>query len=178
MTPRSTSHTVPFLYPTRSRYFAASAFRAQSCSINCCARAPIRSVCIFKGQEQRIDRSRRRGLHPGFEGLEPDAHLRRVEFWAIHSGTTRPSTGCPGSEDRTGTARGLFPHGAVPVPDAAPVPLTEARDTGLADGVNTSLGSDGSCLEKDGPFTFAFGPRFDTLSDEAGPQPAIPARSN
>ena len=40
---------------------------------------PDSFVLIFEGQDQRIDRSRGRGLRPGFEGLEPDANLRRVE---------------------------------------------------------------------------------------------------
>jgi hypothetical protein len=100
-----------------------------------------------------------------------------LSFWAIHSGTTRPSTGCPGSEARTGTAWGLSPPGTVPVPAAAPGPFTKARGTGLAAEVNGSLRGDGPCLDRSGPPTLALGPRFGALSDEAGPQPASPARS-
>jgi len=100
-----------------------------------------------------------------------------LSFWAIHSGTTRPSTGCPGSEDRTGTAWALSPPGTIPVPAAEPVPLTEARDRGIAAWVNESLRGDGPCLERGGPSTLARDSRLGALSDEAGPQPASPARS-
>jgi hypothetical protein len=103
-----------------------------------------------------------------------------LSFWAIHSGTTKPSTGCPGSEERSGTAWGLSPPATIPVPDDSPGPLTETRGTGLAawvTGIKGLLPGDGPCLETDGPLTLAFGPRFGALSDEAGPQPASPARS-
>jgi len=36
---------------------------------------------------------------------------------------------------------------------------------------------DAFCFAAAGPFTLARGPRFGALSDEAGPQPASPARS-
>jgi hypothetical protein len=103
-----------------------------------------------------------------------------LSLWAIHSGTTRPSTGCPGSDDKTGTAWGLSPPGTVPVPEAEPVPFPGARDTGLAawvTGVNGLLPGDGLCLESGGLLTLARDSRLDALSDEAGPQPASPARS-
>jgi hypothetical protein len=100
-----------------------------------------------------------------------------LSFWTIHSGTTRPSIGCPGSEERTGTAWRSSPPGTVPFPDAEPVPLTEARDTGLAAGVNASLRDDGLCLGRDDSSTLARDSRLGALSNEAGPHPASPARS-
>jgi hypothetical protein len=100
-----------------------------------------------------------------------------LSLWAIQSGTTRPSTGCPGSEDRAGSAWGLSPPGTVPVPEAEPVPLTEARGKGLAAWVNASLRGDGPCVDRDGPSTLARDSRLGALSDEAGPQPASPTSS-
>ena len=73
---------------------------------------------------------------------------------AIDSGTTKPSTGCPGSEDGTGTVWELSPPGTVPVPDAEPVPFPEARGTGLAvwvTGVRGLLPGDGPCFERGRP---------------------------
>src|SRR5882762_8867255 len=97
-----------------------------------------------------------------------------LSFWAIHSGTTRPSTGCPGSEDGTDTAWRLSPLGTVPVPASAPVPFTKAKGKGLAAGVNPSLREDESCLDRDGPPMLARNSLLGALSDEAGPQPASP----
>jgi hypothetical protein len=48
---------------------------------------------------------------------------------------------------------------------------------GLAAGVNGSLRGDGPCLERGGPLTLARDSRLGALSDEAGPQPASPARN-
>ena len=160
------------------RYCAASAFFAQSCSINCCARARTRSSGSSKA---RIKGSTAPG---GADCAQVSRALSRtrtfgeLSFWAIHSGTTRPSTGCPGSYDRTGIAWGLSPPGTVPVPDTEPVPLTEVRGKGLAAGVNASLRGGGPGLPRNCPSLFAFGPRFGGLSDVAGPQAAGPARNS
>ena len=70
--------------------------------------------------------------------------------------------------------------GTIPFPDAEPVPLTEARRTGLAawvTGVKGLLPGDGPCLGRGGPLTLECESRLGALSDEAGPQPASPARS-
>ena len=76
------------------------------------------------------------------------------------------------------------PPGGVPIPDAAPVPSTEARGTGLAAGVtrvNESVRGDGLCCEtggdSDGPPTAERDAGFAARSDEAGPQPASPTSS-
>ena len=58
--------------------------------------------------------------------------------------------------------------------------MIEARDTELAvllTGVNGSLPGDELIWETDGPPKLKLGPRFGALSEEAGPQPASPARS-
>src|SRR5205085_2371702 len=99
-----------------------------------------------------------------------------LSFWTIRSGTTNPSIGCPGSEDRTGTAGGL-PPGIVPVPEAEPGSLTEARGEGLDDGGDAPMRGDEPCLEKGGSPMLVFCPRFVVLSDEADPQPPSPVRS-
>jgi hypothetical protein len=167
----------PLVRLTTPPYFSASACRAHSCSINCCARARTRSSLSSKA---RMNGSIAPGGADCAQVSRAWSRTRtfgELSFWAIHSGTTRPSTGWPGSEDRTGTAWGLSPPGTVPVPDTEPVPFIEARDTGLAAGVNGSLRGDGPCLDRDGPPTLAFGPRLGALSDEAGPQPASPTSS-
>ena len=55
--------------------------------------------------------------------------------------------------------------------------MTEASGTGLAIAVNASLRGDEFCVGGNDPSMLALNPRFGTLSDEAGPQPAIPGRS-
>jgi len=117
-------------FPTPPSYFPAC--RAHSCSSNCCARARTRSSLSSKA---RINGSTAPGCADCAQVSRAWSRTRtfgELSFWAIHSGTTRPSTGCPGSEDRTGTAWALSPPGTIPVPDAEPVPLTEARDKELA----------------------------------------------
>ena len=76
------------------------------------------------------------------------------------------------------------PPGGVPIPDAAPVPSTEAHGTGLAAGVtrvNESVRGYGLCCEtggdSDGPPTAERDAGFAARSDEAGPQPASPTSS-
>lgn len=103
-----------------------------------------------------------------------------LSFWAIRSGTTKPSTGCPGPEDESGPVRGLSPLGTVPISDAEPVPFPKARGVGLANsvtGVDELLRGDGLCLERDGPSSLARGGRLGALSEEGGPQLASQARS-
>ena len=94
---------------------------------------------------------------------------------AIHAGMTEVSPESAGFGDGTGSSGGLF--FPVSPPDVAPAILTGARGTGFAVGVNGSLRGDGLCSDGGGPATLARGPRFDALSDEAGPQPDSPARS-
>jgi hypothetical protein len=181
ITPLSPYHAVPFVYPPTPPYCSASAFRAQSCWINCCARARTRSSLSSKA---RINGSTAPGGADCAQVSRARSRTRtfgELSLWAIHSGTTRPSTGCPSSEDRTGTALGLSPPETVPVPDAEPFPFPEARGAGLASvvaGMNESLRGDEPCLDRDDPSTLALGPRFGALSDEAGPQPASPARNS
>ena len=168
-----------YLWP-RPSLFSASTFLAQSCSINCCARARTRSSLSSKarmngstapGGASRAQASRARSRTRTFGELS---------FWAISSGTAKPSTGCPGSEERTGAVRGLIPPGTVPFPDAEPVSFPEARGAGVAawvTGVNGLLPGIGPCLERGGPPTLARDSRLGALSDEAGPQPASPTSS-
>jgi len=178
MVPRLPPYSaIPVAYSPAPRYFSASVFRPQSCSINCCARARTRSSLSSKA---RINGSTAPGGADCAQVSRARSRTRtfgELSFCAIHSGTTRPSTGCPGSEDRTGTAWGLSPPGTVPVPAAASVPFTKARDTGLAAGVNASLRGDRPCLERDGPLTLARDSRLGGLSEAAGPQPASPTSS-
>jgi hypothetical protein len=168
------------MYPTPPLYFSASAFGSQSCSINCCDRVRTRSSLSSKA---RINGATAPGGADCAQVSRAWSRTRtfgELSLWAIHSGTTRPSTGCPGSEDRTGTAWGLSPPGTVPVPDAEPVPFTEPRGTGLAarvTGANGSLRGDGPCLDRGGPPTLARDSTLGALSDEAGPQPASPTSS-
>ena len=165
-------------FPTTPPYFSASAFRSQSCSINCCARARTRSSLSSKA---RINGSIAPGGADCAQVSRAWSRTRtfgELSLWAIHSGTTKPATECPGSEDKTGTAWGFSPPGTVPVPDMEPVPFSEARGVGLAAEVNASLFGDGPCLDMSGPLTLARSSRLDALSDEAGPQPASPTRSS
>jgi hypothetical protein len=158
-------------------YFSASAFRAQSCSINCCALARTRSSLSSKA---RINGSTAPGGADRAQVSRARSRTRtfgELSFWAIHSGTTGPSTGCPGSEDRTGTAWGLSPPGTGPFPDTAPISFPEARGTELAawvTGVNGSLRGEGPGLERVDPPTLARDSRLGALSDETGPQPVSP----
>lgn len=172
-------HAIPFVDPTRPPYFSASASaaRAHSCSINSIARARTRSSLFSYA---RINGS----IDPGGADCAQVSKARSLvptsgesRSLAIHAGTTSTSTGTAGFEDGTGAAEGLSPPRTIPFPDAEPVPLTEARGTELAARVNGSLRGDGLCSGRGGPPALARGPRFGALSDEAGPQPASPARS-
>lgn len=161
--------------------FSASAFLAQSCSINCCARARTRSSLSSKarmngstapGGDSRAQASR---------ALSRTSTFGELSFWAINSGTTKPSIGCPGPKDGLGTAWGLFPPGTAPFSDAVSTPLIEARGAGLAAGVtevNRLLLGDGPCLERGGPPTPVRDSRFGALSDVAGPQLASPVKNS
>ena len=173
---------IRWVYPSPLPYFPASAARAQSCSINSIARARTRSSLFSYA---RINGS----IAPGGADCTQASRARSLvpisgesRSLAIHAGTSRVSTGSVGFEDGTGAAEGLFPPGTLPFPDIEPVPFSEAGGRGLAvgviaAGVNGSLRGNGLCWDWGGPPALARAPRFGALSDEAGPQPASPARS-
>lgn len=168
------------LYPyrsPRSPLFSASAFLAQSCSINCCARARTRSSLSSKARMNGSTAPGGASRAQASRALSRTSTLGELSFWAIDSGTTKPPTVCPGSEDRTGPVEGLSPPGTVPIPDAGPGPLTEASDESLDDGGDASLRGNGPCLDKGGSPILVFCPRFGALSDTGDPQAVSPPRS-
>ena len=160
--------------------FSASAFLAQSCSINCCANA---RTCSSLSSKARMNGS----IAPGGASRAQASRARsrtrtfgELSFWVISSGTTKPSTGCPGAEERSGAVLGLTPPGAVPFPEATPDSFPEARGIEIAawpTGVNELLPGDEPCLDRGCPPTLARDPRLGALSDEVCPQPTNPARS-
>ena len=171
-------HTPLSPCPTPPPHFSSSKSRYESSSSNSIARAWTRSSLSLRARINgptapggadcaQVSRARSRTPTSG-----------ESSSLAIHLGTTWPSTRCAGSEDGTGPAWGLSPPGTVPLPDAEPVPFTEARGTGLAAVVKGSLRGNGLCLDRDSPSGLARGSRLGALSDEAGPQPASPARSS
>ena len=84
-----------------------------------------------------------------------------------------------GFVDAAAPASRLSPPVSPPFPGAGPVVFPEARDTGFpfaATGAMESLSGDEPCVEMDDSLTFTRCPRFDMLSEDAGPQPASPAR--
>ena len=101
---------------------------------------------------------------------------------ANHAGTSRTCIGFTGFVEEAGVVLGLSPTGAVPFPGREPVPFSETRGAGLAVVVlaaeaKGSVRGDWFFWDEGGSPRLARGPRVGALSDEAGPQPASPARS-
>ena len=176
-------HDIPafsLVHPTTPSYSSAAAFLAQSCSSSCCASARTRSSLSSKA---RMNGSTAPGGAVCAQASRARSRTRtfgELSFWTISSGTTKPSTGCSGPEDTTDTGWELSPPGTVPIPDVEPVPLTEAMGTGLSAwmaGVDELLLDDHGFDDAAGPLALARDSRFGALSDEAGPQPASPART-
>jgi len=71
----------------------------------------------------------------------------------------------------------LSPPGTVPIPDAGPGPLTEARDEELDVGCDASLRGGEPGLDKGGPPMLVFCRRFGSLSDTGDPQAVSPPRN-
>lgn len=173
-------HGQSYRSPCSPLFSASAFFLAQSCSINCCASALTRSSLSSKarmngstapGGADRAQASRARSRTRTFGELS---------FWAISSGTTKPSTGCPGSEDGTGAAWGRSTPVTVSFPDGIPGLSPDARGTGLAawvTGANGLLAGAGLGLDRGGPPTLARDSKLGALSEEVCPQPTSPARS-
>lgn len=85
--------------------------------------------------------------------------------FAIHAGTTRVSIGSADFADGAGAVLELSPIRAVPLAGTGPVLFSEARGAGLT---VAELAAEARGSIRDGG----------AFSDEAGPQPASPARSN